>query len=74
MGSTQIQVLLAIGNSGQPAEADQTVLEALKLEPGTHGARSGRLQMGVPGLERHSVPVGEWTQEHVLWVLGVAAL
>lgn len=29
---------------------------------------------GVPGLERHSVPVGEWTQEHVLWAQGVAAL
>lgn len=29
---------------------------------------------GSPGLERHSVYMGEWTQERVLWAHGVAAL
>lgn len=64
-----------IENSGQLAETDQTVLEA--LEAGAWyiwGPFRKASEEGSPGLERHSVYMGEWTQERVLWAHGMAAL
>ena len=75
LAGLQIQVLLAIGSSGQLAEAEQSLLVAAEAAA-WHlcGQLRKASEEGPPGPERYGVQVGEWTREHGLWAHGLATL